>query len=159
MTDVNPQSNGGQPAPSIREGFVVMDDPSVPPMPKPEIGPAEAPEVSEPEVAAAAAAKLQLDKWPVKVKLMHKPIRDTKNNLINEVSFREPSARDIVTMGNPVRFDSNGDIITDEKKMTAVIAGLAMLFENDVLSMDPRDWNSCAYRLRPFFLPDPRGWL
>lgn len=155
MPETNPQANGGQ----RREGFIVMDEGQTPPKPTPEAVPAAAPPVSEPEAAASLASVLNANTWPVKVKLMHKPIRDTKNNLINELSFREPSAADIVRMGNPVRFDSNGEMIIDERKMTAVMAGLAMLFENDVLTMDPRDWNSCAYRLRPFFLPDPRGWL
>jgi len=158
MTDLNLQGNG--PAPR-REGFIVMDEdrPSAPPMPVPQIGPAPPPTMPEPQAEADLAAQLQANKWPVHVKLMHKPIRDTKNNLINEVTFREPSARDVIAMGNPVRFDNDGEMIIDEQKMNRIISGLAGLFENDVLNMDPRDWNSCAYRLRPFFLPDPRGWL
>jgi len=97
--------------------------------------------------------------WPIRVKLVHKPIRNNKNELVNELSFREPTGGDINRYGNPVRIDMNGDVIIDERKMSMMMGSLAGVLTPFLEAMDPRDWNSCAYRLRSFFLPDPEAWL
>ena len=39
--------------------------------------------------------------------------------------------------------------------MTLMMAALSGILPPFLERMDPRDWNSCAYRLRGFFLPDP----
>lgn len=105
-----------------------------------------------------AEAVLPVDVWPVKVKLLHKPVRNNKGDLVHELTFREPTGGDINRYGNPVRFNTDGDIIIDERKMTTVMAVLSGVLQPFLEQMDPRDWNSCAYRLRNFFLPDPAAW-
>lgn len=127
------------------------------------------PRVVEPtddEVAAAAdanVAKVEAtapppETWPIKVKLLHKQTRNNKNEPIGELSFREPTGGDINRYGNPVRIDQDGEIIIDERKMTAMISILSGVLLPFIEALDPRDWNSCAYRLRGFFLPNTSAW-
>jgi hypothetical protein len=96
--------------------------------------------------------------WPVKVKLLHHSIRDNKGLEIHELTFREPTGADINRYGNPVRINAEGDIVIDERKMTWIMSALSGILSPMLERMDPRDWNSCAYRLRSFFLPDPSAW-
>src|SRR5262245_35409144 len=96
--------------------------------------------------------------WPVKVKLLHKPIRDNNGREVKELSFREPTGGDINRCGNPCRVDQNGDVIIDERKMSLIMANLSGILSPLLDTMDPRDWNSCAYRLRGFFLPELEAW-
>ena len=93
--------------------------------------------------------------WPIKVKLVHKPLRDQDGKELAELSFREPTAGDINRCGNPVRLTNDFDAAIDERKMTLMIATLSGVLSPMLDKMDPRDWNSCAYRLRAFFLPEP----
>lgn len=126
--------------PKIREGFVDEAEPIAAP------------------VQAASVSPLDLEQWPINVKLLHKSIRDNKGNSVKELSFREPTGGDINRYGNPVRIDQNGDVLIDEKKMTMIMSSLSGILLPFIEQMDPRDWNSCAYRLRSFFLPDPAAW-
>jgi hypothetical protein len=139
-----------------REGFVedqpttLEHEPASPgkrPVPPPELepSPAELPPLAE-------------DEWPIVVRLLYKPIRNNKNDEIREVSLREPRAGDINRYGNPIRVNQEGDVVIDERKMTYMIAALSGVLAPFIEDMDPRDWNSCAYRLRRFFLPDPAAW-
>ena len=116
-------------------------------MPPPEMEPSPA------EVPDEAA-----NEWPITVKLMNKPIRNNRGEKIHEVTLREPRAGDINRYGNPVRFNQEGDIVYDERKMTYIIAALSDILVPFIEDMHPRDWNTIALRLRNFFLPDPRGW-
>jgi hypothetical protein len=52
----------------------------------------------------------------------------------------------------------DGEIIIEERKMTYIMGALCGILPPLLEAMDPRDWNSCALRLRKFFLPDLRGW-
>lgn len=97
-------------------------------------------------------------KWPLRVRLLHKPVRNNKNDMVHELTFREPTGGDINRYGNPIRIDQNGDVIIDERKMTTMIAALSGILQPFIEGMDTRDWNSAAYRLRSFFLPDPAAW-
>jgi hypothetical protein len=117
------------------------------PMPPPEIEP------SPVEVSDEAA-----NEWPITVKLMNKPIRNNRGEKVHEITLREPRAGDINRYGNPVRFNQEGDIVYDERKMTYIIAALSDILVPFIEDMHPRDWNTVALRLRNFFLPDPRGW-
>ncbi len=130
-----------------REGFVEDDKQQPPPTPPPEIAPspAELPDLPEQE-------------WPITVKLIYKPIKNNAGMTVNEVTLREPRAGDINRSGNPVRVNGDGDIVIDERKMSYMIAALSNILMPLIENMDPRDWNSCAYRLRRFFLPDPESW-
>jgi Phage tail assembly chaperone proteins, E, or 41 or 14 len=123
-----------------REGFVGDET-------QPEPKPAALPEPSEPP-----------ETWPIRVRLLHRAIRDNKGEEVRELSFREPSGADINRYGNPVRINQEGDVVIDERKMTLIMAALTGILSPLLERMDPRDWNSCAYRLRGFFLPDPAAW-
>jgi hypothetical protein len=93
--------------------------------------------------------------WPIKVKLIHKTIRDQDGNELKELTFREPTAGDINRYGNPVLLTNDFEAVIDPKKMTLMMAALSSVLSPMLDKMDPRDWNSCAYRLRTFFLPEP----
>lgn len=143
-----------------REGFV-EDRPGAPPpglqtMEQPEKKRATPPPTIEP--SPAEQPPLAQDEWPIKVRLLYKAIRNNNNEKVNEVTLREPKAGDINRYGNPVRVNQDGDVIIDERKMTFMIAALTEILPPFIEEMDPRDWNSCAYRLRRFFLPDPAAW-
>jgi hypothetical protein len=139
-----------------REGFV--DDQ---PRPEPEIiQPSGKRSMPPPEIEPSPAElpPLEQDEWPIVVKMMYRPIRNNRGEDIREVSLREPRAGDINRYGNPIRVNQEGDVIIDERKMSYMIAALSGILPPFIDEMDPRDWNSCAYRLRRFFLPDPAAW-
>lgn len=131
----------------VREGFIEDQPPS---------GELEA--AAEKPVETPAQIVLLPETWPVVIKLLRKPVRNGKNELVHELTFREPTGRDITRYGNPVSIDQNGDVMINEQKMTLIISGLSGVLLPFIEAMDPRDWNSCAYRLRGFFLPDPAAW-
>jgi hypothetical protein len=110
--------------------------------------------VEQPEIGDAAP--VIEESWPITVKLVHtKPIRNHRNELIEALTFRQPTGGDINRCGNPVRISQDGDVIIDERKMTLMMASLSGVLSPVLETIDPRDWNSAAYRLRPFFLPEP----
>jgi Phage tail assembly chaperone proteins, E, or 41 or 14 len=125
-------------------------------------------EPQEIEATKEEAAPLPPDVWPLVIKLKHKPIRETKSGPeINELSFREPTAGDIIRAGgNPVRVevaDITGNQVTynfriDDAKMLRLMASLARVLEPTLQQMDPRDYNSCAYRLQRFFVSEQGMW-
>lgn len=133
----------------IREGFVADERAA-----KPDDVVIDA--VAEP--IAPPAPEPYVETWPIKVKLTRKPIRDNKGIEIKELSFRQPTGADINRYGLPVRIDVNGDVLMDERKMTLMMTALSGVMTPFLETMDPRDWSSCAYRLRNFFLPDPDAW-
>jgi hypothetical protein len=124
----------------IREGFVT-DEPAAAP--------------AEPPVEQALAP---VETWPVKVKLLHRSVRNHKNEEVRELLFREPTGADINRHGNPCRVNGDFEIVIEERKMTMMMASLAGVLTPEIERLDPRDWNSCAYRLRGFFLPEPAAW-
>ena len=130
--------------PQMKEGFVI-DEPLDKTTP-------EEPAAPQPSNDYAEEA------WPIRVKLLYRAIRDEKGAEVRELVFREPSGGDINRYGNPVRINQDGDVIIDERKMTLIMAALTGILSPLLERMDPRDWNSCAYRLRRFFLPDPAAW-
>ena len=136
----------------VREGFVIADEVDNPDgiIDATAAAPEPPPPESEPEE--------YVETWPIKVKLLHKPIRDNKGVERRELSFRQPTGADINRNGLPVRIDVNGDVVMDERKMTLMMTALTGVMTPFLETMDPRDWASCAYRLRNFFLPDPGAW-
>lgn len=142
-----------------REGFVEADDRRNPPF-RPAVAgvapvPSPAPQVTEPEPVPEPEPIVE-DIWPVKVKLVHsKNIRNHRNEYIDALTFRAPTGGDINRYGNPCRFNQDGELIFDERKMTQVMAALSGVLPPVIRSLDARDWASAAYRLRPFFLPEP----
>jgi len=135
----------------VREGFVIDET-----VAKPDDVVVEAKALPEPP--APEPEPVYVEKWPIKVKLTRKPIRDNTGNEIKELSFRQPTGADINRYGLPVRIDVNGDVLMDERKMTLMMTALTGVMTPFLEQMDPRDWSSCAYRLRNFFLPDPDAW-
>jgi len=97
------------------------------------------------------------EKWPIKVKLLHRGVRSGPDT-VHELSFREPTGGDINRCGNPCHVNQDGDVIILERKMTTMMSQLSGILPPFIEAMDPRDWNSCAYRLRGFFIPDPTAW-
>jgi hypothetical protein len=144
-----------------REGFVEDRPPPMPPKaaaeePHPEKKHATPPPSIEP--SPAEQPPLASEEWPIKVRLLYKAIRTNSGDKVTEVTLREPKAGDINRYGNPVRVNQEGDVVIDERKMTFMIAALTEILPPFIEEMDTRDWNSCAYRLRRFFLPDPAAW-
>jgi hypothetical protein len=141
-----------------REGFVLEDEaPKVTPIKEPqqiEAKPAEppaAPEQPEDDIFVV--------KWPMRIKLLHKPIRNNENVQINEVAFREPTGADINRYGSPIRMNPDGMFDIVDRNMSMMMAALSGINLPFLERMDPRDWNSCAYRLKLYFQPDTSGWL
>lgn len=98
------------------------------------------------------------EEWPIRVKLLHRSIRDNNGREIREIVFRQPTGGDINRCGNPCRINQDGDVVFDERKMSLIMANLSGILSPILDGMDPRDWNSCAYRLRSFFLPELAAW-
>ena len=140
-----------------REGFIqaTAGGPQGPAQARPGNGPVIEPEPPPMETAPPPAP---LEQWPIKVKLLHKPIRGMNGELIKELSFREPTGGDINRYGNPCRITFDGEVSIDEQKMMRIMAALSGLLPPLLEPMDTRDWNSCAFRLRNFFLPDLAAW-
>jgi hypothetical protein len=70
------------------------------------------------------------------------------------LKFRAPRAGDIMRCGQPVKLDvQNSDISFDEVKMGSMMSALSAVPPSFLANMDPRDWNTIAWGLAPFFLP------
>jgi Phage tail assembly chaperone proteins, E, or 41 or 14 len=146
----------------IREGFVEDEPPSRHVVEAPrqvEAAPRKsstghlAPEIENPPQELPTEEDVS---WPIVVKLSFKTIRNSRGEAITEMSFREPTGGDINRYGNPVRMNSTGDWVIEERKMHYVMAALSGHLPPILDQMDPRDWNFCAYELMRFFLPTRR---
>jgi Phage tail assembly chaperone proteins, E, or 41 or 14 len=120
----------------------------------------------EKQQTAAVEAETQVvpiaplsDEWPITVRLLHKKLRVSKTDERDELTFREPTGRDINNVGNPVRIDSRGEILIDDQRMLHMMANLSGILSPVLERMDPRDYASCAYRLRNFFTPNVEAWF
>jgi hypothetical protein len=137
----------------IREGFVKEREAETPQIT------VEVPLEQAPEQAQDAQPLIDWNSWPVVVKLVHRPVRKGAGpsaEVLNELTFREPTARDIIRVGgNPVRTEFGVGTTIDDKKMLDLMANLSGVMTPYLELMDTRDYNSCAYRLRGFFLPEP----
>jgi hypothetical protein len=108
---------------------------------------------------APEAPEFLKEKWPIAVRLLHKHISNNDGVTVDQLLFRQPRGGDINRYGNPCRINQEGDVVIDERKMHYVMSALCGVLPPLLEQMDPRDWNSCAYRLRDFFLPDLRAWV
>jgi hypothetical protein len=134
-----------------REGFVEP--------PKPMTGNGgSGPIIDQPPIESAPPPA-PIEAWPVRVKLLHKPVKNMRGEMVHELVFREPTGGDINRYGNPCRINMDGDVIIEPQAMTRVMGALCGILTPNLDFMDPRDWNSCAYRLRNFFLPEVAAWL
>lgn len=77
---------------------------------------------------------------------------------VNELKFREPTAGDIERCGNPVLIDfisgETPKITFDSKAMSAMMHVLANVPPSSIKMMHPRDWNTAAWSLASFFMPE-----
>lgn len=77
---------------------------------------------------------------------------------VDKLEFREPTAGDIERIGNPVNIDFlSGDTpkaTFDSKMMTQMMAALAGVPPSTIRQMNTRDWNTAAYSLATFFMPE-----
>jgi hypothetical protein len=105
------------------------------------------------DMSGASVEAAPAEVWPLKIKL-RKPIRGNKGEEVTELVFREPTGRDIITAGNPVKINQFGEFIIHEGKMNRMIAQLSGVLAPLLEPMHPKDWNNCAYSLAGFFLPD-----
>jgi hypothetical protein len=142
---VEPRDRDQQPGPAVARRPAAVEPPPSPP-------PGEAEPLAAPEPEDKPVEVV----WPLTVKLIHsKPIRNHRNEYVEALTFRAPTAGDINRYGNPVRINKDGDTIIDENKMTLMMAALSGVLSPVIETLETRDWNSAAYRLRPFFLPEP----
>lgn len=126
--------------------------------PEPIDVPPEEPDVPAPDVP----------EWPMTIALLHKAIETKpRGDPVKELTFREPSAGDIIRAGgNPCKVEiveMGGGRVTwqpliDDAKMMRLMASLSGVIETYLQRMDPRDYASCAHRLRRFFLPEQGIW-
>jgi len=73
---------------------------------------------------------------------------------ISVLNIREPSGKDIIEFGNPVRVD----LQMNERTMQAQIVNLCAVPPSSVAQMSARDWNTLAFEmLARFFHPDLSG--
>lgn len=71
---------------------------------------------------------------------------------LSELKLREPTALDIIEVGNPVRLDgTNNTIFHDDRKMQGMIARLAGIPPSSVAQLAPNDFVAMAWALTPFF--------
>lgn len=77
---------------------------------------------------------------------------------VSELKFREPNAGDIEMTGNPVLIDMMSSdtpkVTFDAKAMTQMMARLAAVPPSTIRQMNPRDWNTAAWMLASFFMPE-----
>lgn len=86
---------------------------------------------------------------------LRKPI-EAHGESVKALTFREPSAGDIVRVGNPVKIDPFGGetkIGFDDARMGAMIARLANIPPSSVDRMHPQDFIDASWKLADFFLP------
>lgn len=94
--------------------------------------------------------------WPLVIPLT-KPI-NANGEEIDKISFREPTAGDIDRLGNPVNLDfmgaDNPKVTFDAKVMTNMMSHLSATPPSGLKQMTTRDWNTCAWSLARFFMPE-----
>ena len=109
------------------------------------------PEAQQPTKGNGAAAP-----WNGKLPL-RKKVQDGEGNLVDELTFREPTGWDIERIGCPIVlsvFESQPKPIYDGAIMTSMMAHLATVPMSSIRHMDPRDWQNGAMMLFHFFVPD-----
>jgi hypothetical protein len=75
----------------------------------------------------------------------------------SRLTFREPTGNDIEQVGNPVNMDFTHDppkVSFDSRMMTNMMARLATVPPSTIRQMHTRDWNTAAWNLAGFFMPD-----
>lgn len=87
---------------------------------------------------------------------LQKPIPNMEGALINEISFREPTAGDILRHGNPVRYDPRFDppkIEFNEKSAFDMMYALSGVPVACLSRMAPNDAVTAMWAIARFFIP------
>ena len=94
---------------------------------------------------------------PIVIKLRLK-VPSGDGDEVDELTFREPTGADIERIGNPINIDMmSGDtpkVTFDTKIMTQMMSVLAAVPPSTIRKMNTRDWNTAAWSLTSFFMPD-----
>lgn len=106
----------------------------------------------------AEEEKLKVNGTDVPLKIMLRKSVIAHGDEVKELTFREPTGGDISAVGNPVLIDMFGGetpkISFDTKIMKAMMSRLAAVPPSTIDQLHPRDWNSAAWSLAGFFVPD-----
>jgi Phage tail assembly chaperone proteins, E, or 41 or 14 len=160
----------------MREGFVVDDTDNgpferdvgrparIPPPHEPDIEAQKSKPEAKPEVEQAAAA-IQAITWPFIYTLRYRPLKVSASLTINELTFREPSAGDILEFGNPVNVEITPlggkqvsfGVKIDDNRMISLLGNLCTdkrILSQHLGGLDVRDYANIANKLRRFFRPD-----
>jgi len=99
------------------------------------------------------AEKLPPPDGSVTVRL-HSTVR-ALDKVYSELVFREPTARDIYEIGNPVDVDPRtGSMKFDPVVGADMMARLSGIPVGTITNqMTAKDWLSCQWRITPFFVP------
>jgi hypothetical protein len=108
-----------------------------------------------PEEAIDFESSPQLDQEANLEHTLSKPIQAHGEEL-RILRWREPTGADIERAGNPIVIDFFGEKPTltfNEKKMGAMISALCQIPPSSVRQLTAADWNSIAWKLVRFFMP------
>jgi hypothetical protein len=147
---------------AVREGFVTTAQPVETPaerLSKPAAIPPPAKPVQPPAAPPEPALRVLSDTWPITVRLVHKTLRGAKGEDIKELTFREPTARDVLQCGFPVSYNESLERVINDEKMFNMIVRLSGQFLPVIERMDPRDLQSIVVRLSRFFQGETTGWF
>jgi len=100
------------------------------------------------------------EKWPIIVPMEYSTFNDPSvPEPIRELRLRQPTGADINACGSPVVMNSDGTrFVINDKSMHMMIARLAGILTPIFDTIDPRDWQTAAWRLYRFFLAGPAAW-
>jgi hypothetical protein len=107
----------------------------------------------------SAAQQQQADERSSLEQVLTKPIQAHGEEL-HILRWREPTGADIERAGNPIIVDFFGEkpsLTFNEKKMSAMISALCQVPPSTVRQLTAGDWNSIAWKLVRFFMPQMAG--
>ena len=87
--------------------------------------------------------------------VLSRPI-DAHGEKVTVLRWREPTGGDIERAGNPIIVDFFGEkpsLTFNEKKMSAMMSLLAAVPPSGIKQLTAGDWNSIAWKLVRFFMP------
>lgn len=87
---------------------------------------------------------------------LRKPIQ-AHGEEVSVLHFREPTGRDIMTVGCPVKVQpiKNGiECVIEADAMSGMMSVLAAVPPSSIAQLNTRDWITIATRLQNFFAPD-----
>lgn len=70
---------------------------------------------------------------------------------LTSVTLREPTGKDMVATGYPIRFGADGSSEVDAKAMNSLIARIGNLSIRAMESMPAGDWQNCCLVTMSFF--------